>query len=81
MVGAVSSNIRRVGIQRDNEGVRVQFILEQDSKEDREEIEDILFEFEALQSGPVEVEARVLIHAGELQAVELYPRAVYCRRE
>ena len=81
MVGAVSSNFRRVGIQLDNEAIRIQFILERDSAEDREEIEDILFEFEALQNGPVEVEASVLIHAGELQSVELYPRVVYGRRE
>jgi len=81
MVGAVSSNVRRVGIQLDNEGIRIQFILERDTEEDREEIEDILFEFEALQNGPVAVEASVLIHAGDLQAIALYPRVVYGRRE
>ena len=80
LVGSVSPNFRRVGLRVSAASVGIQFVLEQESESDREEIEDILFEFEALQVGPVEVHASVQIHDGDLRELNLYPRPVFGRK-
>jgi len=44
LFGAISANFRAVSITVENE-IILHFVLEKDNEEDREEIEDIEFEF------------------------------------
>ncbi len=81
MLGGISSNFRRVGLKVENDIVKLQFILAEESALDREEIEEWLFVLESLQSGPIEIDAEVRIHAGDLQDLDLSTRAVFARRE
>ena len=64
-------------------GVILRFILEQDIAEDREEIEEIVFQFEAYQSSLVKVEVEVLVDDRPIHVVNptVKGRAVYGRRE
>ena len=59
----------------------LQVILERESPSDREEVEDLVLAFEALQQGPLPLHVAVEIHSGRLDELELYPRGVYLRRE
>ena len=70
MLGAISSNVRAVSLECVNGAVHLYFVLEQDRAEDREEMEDIADEFEALQEGPIEIETHVFISS------ERWPRGV-----
>jgi hypothetical protein len=70
MLGAISPNVRAVSIDCLDDGVHLYFVLEQDRAEDREEIEDIAAEFEALQEGPIEIETHVSISS------ERWPKGV-----
>ena len=52
LVGAITPNMREVGI-RSSDPLILYFLLERESDEDREEIDDIVFEFRALQDNPL----------------------------
>ena len=81
MWGAISANILGVSIECDGEDVHLHFVLERDSAEDREEIEDIVSELEALQSGPVLIYAHVTVLAGPWLGVgSVVGRPVYVRK-
>lgn len=81
MIGAISQNFRRVSLEVMDDGVRLEFVLNQESEEDREEISDIGFEFEALQSTSIDVTIDVLVTTEELWKVPLSGRVVFGRRE
>jgi hypothetical protein len=84
LVGCVSPNFRSVKVDFDGTGgVILRFILEQDIAEDREEIEEIVFQFEAYQSSLVKVEVEVLVDDRPIHVVNptVKGRAVYGRRE
>ncbi len=81
LVGAVSPNFRRVSLHLADDRVRLRFVLERDSEEDRDEIEDIAFVFESQLSGPADVEVEVIVDAGPLPGLEPGERVVYGRRE
>jgi hypothetical protein len=49
-VGGITPNRRAVSIVADELSVTLQFLLDADSADDREVIEDIQFEFQALQA-------------------------------
>ena len=80
MVGAISPNFRRVTVEV-SESISLCFLLERDDSRDREEINDIVFEFEALQEGAVEVRVDVLVDRRPLSEIDLPGRAVFGRRE
>jgi hypothetical protein len=82
LLGAITPNVRGVSFECLGDKVLVHYLLEEDSAEDREEAEDLISEFEALQAGPfdisceVEVSSEVLPHGvGSLKG-----RAVYARK-
>jgi len=86
LVGAVSPNFRRVAITFDEAMLRLLFVLERESEEDREEIEDVMGEFDALllslNEFRFEFNVDITISAGSLPVMDaLSSRIVFGRRE
>ncbi|WP_232616682.1 hypothetical protein [Leptospira weilii] len=82
MLGNISWNVRAVSLVCNNEAsVVLHFVLAEDQPEDREEIEDIGFEFEALQFSRIDVDVVVTVNAGPLIDGDTPGRIVYLRKE
>lgn len=81
MIGAISQNFRRVSLVLMDDGVRLDFVLAQESEEDREEISDIEFEFEALLGTSTRVVTDVVVTTDELSETPSSGRVVFARRE
>ncbi len=83
MLGAISPNVRAVSYECIAQKVIVYFVFKRDSTEDRDEAEDITFEFEALQQGPIDIEHQVTVSAQPFQggAASLKGRLIYLRKE
>lgn len=81
--GVISPNFRAVSFKCVGEAVQIYVILEHDDAGDREEIEDLLPEFEALQDRAIDVEVKTLISAEPWRTGvnEISGRPVYVRRE
>jgi hypothetical protein len=80
LLGAVLPTFRAVSITC-RESILLTFLLSEDSQEAREEIEDIEFEFFALQTGPILVSTEVIISSISIADVRLPGRLVFLRRE
>lgn len=80
MIGAISPNMRAVSLQIVPAGAHLQFLLEHEDALDREEIEDILAEIEAHDTGE-EVSASIIVSSAESALGELPGRLVFARRE
>ena len=82
LLGAVSNNMRAVSINI-NEGIEVYFLLEYESPNDREEIEDIIFEFEALQENILasNITDKTTVSSKSYELVQVPGRLVYKRKE
>jgi ElaB/YqjD/DUF883 family membrane-anchored ribosome-binding protein len=81
MWGAISENMLGVSLKCDGEAVHLYFALERESKEDREEIEDIVAELEALQSKAAPIQSHVFVLAEPWQGIgSLVGRPVYVRK-
>ena len=82
MIGAISSNIRRVSLKLVSpRHIELYFLLHDESLQDREEIDDIAFEFEALQERSVQIDLHITIDS---RPIHLYPmpgRVVFGRWE
>ncbi len=63
LLGAISGNVRAIGLVASNAGVTLRYLLADDRDEDREEIEDVAFEFESLQPRGIEIQTEVLVDA------------------
>lgn len=81
MLGAVSPNFRMVAIAHDGHRWKLMFVLEEDRVEDRQEIEDIAVEFEALQEKPIAYEVTVSVVTRQIEWPPQSVRVVYRRRE
>lgn len=81
MVGLVSSNFRSVSVDVSEGGPKFQFLLYEDSIDDREAISDIEFEFEALQDSPSNVAVEVLVTTQPIHEILRLRRIVFARRE
>ncbi|HEX8202628.1 MAG TPA: hypothetical protein VF590_19275 [Isosphaeraceae bacterium] len=81
LLGSVTTNLRAAAIDCTARGVTLVFVLEQDRAESRDEIADVVFEFEALQTAPVPVETVVLVDRRDLAALGLPSRLVFARKE
>ena len=79
LIGAVTPNFRGVTLECLTEKVMLHFVIDYESEADREEIDDVVFEFEALQSTNVQVEVVVVVSQEPI--VELAGRRVYGRKE
>lgn len=82
MIGAVSPNLRRAALEvLGPRSVRLCFVLENESPEDREEIEDIAFEFMALQSHEIDMVVDVMVDPRSLDQIDVPSRVVFGRKE
>lgn len=81
LAGAISPNFRRVTLDFDGGEWVISFVLEQEDALDREEIEDFVDEWEALQSGPVPVAVHTWIDSGVLPLRSGQTRTIFRRRE
>jgi hypothetical protein len=82
MIGAITPNIRRVTLElTSRESACLRFLLARDDPGDREELEDIAFEFEALQSHRIELDVKVIVDTRPVQEINLPGRIVFGRKE
>ncbi len=82
LYGAVSANVRAVNISSATEsGVVIHILLEDESADDREDIDDIAFEFEALFDRPLTVAIEMTVGTGFEVLAALPGRGVYHRKE
>lgn len=78
----MTSNLRWVTLEVPKPGaVRLRFVLEHDDPEDREEIEDIGFEFEALQTSGIELDVDIIVDSGPIAELGIPGRVVFGRKE
>ncbi len=75
-MGAVSPNVRRVSFDRDGEAVVIRVLLERDDSDDREEIADVGFEFEALREVGIGIRLDVICGARPFGQLEMPDWAV-----
>jgi hypothetical protein len=82
LLGSIGSNFRYISlICSEEKKVTLFFIIENDRLEDREEIEDIMFEFEALQDSFINDEVIIKVDSRPLREIDLVGRRVYVRKE
>jgi hypothetical protein len=84
MLGSISENFRAVSIDVTPAAVKLHFLLERDSDADREEIDDIAFEYEALELGFADSRAvivSVVESADDAPMLAMPGRRVFGRRE
>ncbi len=82
MIGAISPNLRRVALAVPAPGkLRLTFVLERDEPDDREEIDDIAFGFEALQMQEIDLEVHIIADARPISEITLPGRVVFGRKE
>ncbi len=78
---AVTPNFRRVTLGRRDGVWRLSFVLEAESEEDRQLIDEVVRSFDELQAGPEDRVKEVVVTADWLPWPELPDRVVYQRRE
>src|SRR5688572_6544281 len=76
MLGALSPNFKAVFISC-GDGVVLRFVLGEDRAEDREEVDDIVLEFEALQDGAINVDADIVVSDRPVYELNLTGRPVF----
>lgn len=82
LVGVISSNFRFVAIsQRNDKSLLVSIVLEKESDEDMEEIEDLKTEFEALFPRQVNYDFDVKISSDPIKWTDRSAIVVFARRE
>jgi hypothetical protein len=79
--GVISPNMRLIVLKHDGQRWIFSFVLERDDERDREEIEEVPSEFEALQSGPMACDAEIRISDALLECDRPSERVIYRRRE
>jgi hypothetical protein len=81
LLGSISSNFRMVALSHDGVLWHLIFVIELDNNEDREEIEDIGFEFSALQDTNVDYIIDLIVSGDPIPWPEESVRVVFRRRE
>lgn len=82
MLGCVSWNFRAIWMDEPRKDlVILRFLLEKDEDEDREEIEDLVFEFESMQENvlDLEVESEIYVSSDPLPKFKDFGYLVYAR--
>lgn len=77
LLGSISPNMRSVSLVCANDAVTLHFTLERESADDREEIDYVAFEFEALQDSPATVNVDYVITVNPGVFVSPPGRSVY----
>lgn len=81
LAGVITQNFRRVSVALTEDEIRLEFVLLEESMEDREEIEDIYAEFGALMEAPFPVVLDVLVTTEALWEIPVSGRVVFGRKE
>ena len=84
LLGNITANLRAVSFECSVVGVVLYFLLEHESLEDREEIEDTVFEFEALQPSGSKIEVIATVDPRPLPTLRngiVLGRLVFARKE
>jgi hypothetical protein len=83
LIGAITPNFRRVSLSMDREdgAITLFFLLATEDAGDREEIEDIAFEFDVLLPQSVKVIVEVVVDSRSLDEVDVPGRVVFGSRE
>ncbi len=82
MIGAITPNLRRVTLElTSSESVCIRFVLEQDDRDIQEELDDVVFEFEALQVKNIKLDIRVIVDSRPIEELNLPGRVVFGRKE
>jgi hypothetical protein len=81
MLGSITPNVRAVFLACTPDGVLLHFLLAQESADVREEIDEIVFEFSALQVSNVDSDMVVSVDTGRWTHLPLPRRMVYGRKE
>lgn len=81
MCGLISPNMRAVSLECVDGRVVLHFVLAEESDADRENIDDILFEFTALQNRLIDISSSVAVSSGLKEIAELPGRRVFGRME
>ena len=81
MFGNVSPNMRAVSLEYSAARVHLHFLLAEEDAEDREEIDEIVFQFEAYQEVMPDVDVSLVVSADPMAIGQMPGRFVYIRRE
>ena len=81
LLGVISQNFRMVWLDYGDESWLMHFVLESDDKIDREEIDEAVTQFEALQDRAIACKADVVVDPGSLDWPSPPARVIFCRRE
>ena len=82
MIGWITPNFRRVSLVREDGGMfRLFFVLERDSRRDREGIASIMADYKAMPGTAADPEVEVRIVSGSIGAAIPLGRGVYHRNE
>ena len=81
MLGAITPNFRAVYLNCQADGISICFVLKHDDPEDREEIDDIVFEFSAHQPSKLDFDVFVRVESSPLYELNIPDRMVYARKE
>lgn len=81
LLGVISSNIRMVWLEYQNNDWVVHFTLERDDTTDRGEIEDAITQFEALQDHGIACRVEVIVETNVLAWPAPPARVVFRRRD
>lgn len=81
LLGNVTEDLRFVAIQVDGARVRVTFTVFRDGEDVIDDVDNVIFEFEALQIDDTEVEFDVVVDKRPLSDVKLDGRLVFARKD
>jgi hypothetical protein len=81
MIGAITPNFRAVSLNCQADGVSICFVLEQDNPEDGGEIDNIVFEFSALEPCNLDLHVFVRVKSSPPYELNIPGRMVYARKE
>ena len=81
-LGGITRNIRSISLSCEGHTVHIHFLLRRRDPVDTEEIEDMIFEFEALQDTVVDIEVHVTESEEQFGtgAAQVPGRAIFIRR-
>lgn len=80
MLGSVTPNWRAVFVKNENDELLLTFVLAVDSPDDRDEIEEVVFEFEALEPSR-KTSISVLVDRSPLASLAERGQLVFARKE
>ena len=84
LLGAITPNFRAVSVELSSTTIRLNFLIERENAADREEIDEVVFEYEALEAGmpkPCEVFANVLVSPLPAALIEVPGHRVFGHKE